>query len=134
MSQHNWLDAFLEDNPQLLYLGARPRGRTNVDVALQAVGGGRRPVTDITRAEMNPYPTAGSRRFGDYWLGQGTNIYNEYLSDLSRQAIGGRVPPVNATFGNFLGDYPWLQRWYEMTPTERGMGTSRFAPQVRWQL
>ena len=126
----NWLDDFLEDNPQLLYLGARPRGRTNVDAASP----GRSPVTAITRAEFNPYPLAGSRRFGDYWLGQGSTLYNEYLADLSRGAMGGTVPPASATFGNFLGKFPWLQRWYEMTPTERGMGTSRFAPQVRWQL
>ena len=65
-----------------------------------------------------------------YWQGQYGNIQNQYMGELGKQLRAGQAP--TKTFTDFLGDYPWTERYTAMGPRLRpGGATTRYAPSVR---
>lgn len=77
-------------------------------------------------------PQTGSRSFLDYWKGQQGNVYNDWWERMGSMARLGQPP--NLEFPDFLQGYPWMQRWWELSPSERGERPTLFAPNVRWQV
>ena len=88
---------------------------------------------DYPQAAYGAYqPKTGSRSFLDYWRGQQSNVYDQYMGQLGQMAKAGQAPSMNLT--DYLGSYPWLQKWFEQSPQQRGERPSLFSPNVRWQL
>ena len=81
---------------------------------------------------MRPQALSYGSNFLDYWRGQQGNVWGDYLGLLGKEALGGNVP--NLSYQSFLGNYPWLQRWFQMSPEERGERPSLFAPRLRWMM
>ena len=75
-------------------------------------------------------PQAGTPTFLDYWRGQQGNVWGEYQGALGQMARAGEPPSLE--FTSFLDNYPWLQRWFEQSPRQRGEQPGRFAPGLRW--
>ena len=74
----------------------------------------------------------GTPSFMDYWQRQQSRVMGEYEGALGKQALAGQPPSLS--FGNFLGDYPWQQKWFNLTPQSRGLNTGKFAPWLQWRL
>ena len=89
------------------------------------------------------------QRARDYWANQFGNVYNQYMGQRA-QEMQRRVDPSKwTTFSNFLSDYPTMtqnnnltgqatnvpgqfaRRYAALTPYQRGVSTSRFAPSTR---
>jgi len=85
-----FLDAFLEDNPNILYQALRP--------GESAPGFGN--------------------SFIDYWRGRQGDVWNDYLGDIGRTVLGGEEP--TQTFRSYLGDYDWMGYWRGLNPGQRG--------------
>jgi hypothetical protein len=75
-------------------------------------------------------PQTGSPSFIDYWKGHQGDVYSDYLASLGRMTLGGQPPSLD--YSSFLGNYPWMQYWQGLSPTQRGEYPSRFAPSLRW--
>jgi len=73
----------------------------------------------------------GTPSFVDYWQRQQSRVSGQYAGMLGKQALQGQPPSLR--FEDFLGDYPWSQYWYQMSPRERGynMGLS---PSMQWSV
>jgi hypothetical protein len=72
------------------------------------------------------------RRQQDYLSGQFSNLYNQYRGNLARQMTTPGIRPSEfSSFADFLRDIPMATRYSQMTPSQRGVGTSRFAPRTR---
>jgi hypothetical protein len=67
---------------------------------------------------------AGSNAFQDYWRGQASSVYNQYLGEFARNP--------EAQLGDYLDAYPWLQKFQDLSPSMRGEQNQRYAPRVRW--
>jgi len=104
MPENSFLSAFLEDRPDMLFQAMRP----------QRQGPGR------------------GQSFMDYFRGQQGNTWDDYLGSLGRTALGGEIP--TQSYQSYLGNYPWMQRWQQMSPGQRGERPSLFAPRTRWQV
>ena len=72
------------------------------------------------------------RRQQDYLSGQYSNLYNQYRGNLARQMTTPGIRPSEfSSFADFLRDIPMATRYSQMTPSQRGVGTSKFAPRTR---
>ena len=65
-----------------------------------------------------------------YFQGQFSNIQNQYMGQLGQMIQGGQAPSLE--FTDFLSQFPWQQKFQELSPQERGQDTSRFNPFTRW--
>jgi hypothetical protein len=63
-----------------------------------------------------------------FFQNQFSNIQNEFLGQLGRQLRQGMIP--QKSFTNFLGDFPFTQRFASLPPSQRGAQTGRFAPRA----
>jgi len=97
--------------------------------------------SDIYRAfgEENPQvlydvmrPQQGSQSFLDYWKRSYGDVSGNYLAGQTRIGLAGGQP--DWSFSNYLGAYPWLQRWFEQSPSQRGEHPSLFRPNMRWNV
>jgi len=77
-------------------------------------------------------PRTGSRSFTDYWRGQQSNVYGDYMARLGQMTMAGQPP--NLGFQEFLGQYPFLSQYLGMSPGERGQYPARYAPRLRWNV
>ena len=65
-----------------------------------------------------------------YWSGQYGNVMNQYMGTVGKSLREGEFPSL--TFTDYLGQYPWTERYTALSPSMRqGGGISRFAPSVR---
>lgn len=91
-------------------------------------------LTDVPQARY--FGELANRRFNpaqsSYWGGQYGNIYNRFQGQLGQTAMRGQVP--TQTFGGFLSQYPWKQKWGELPRWQRGYRESAFSPSMRWLL
>lgn len=67
---------------------------------------------------------AGSNAFQDYWRGQSSSVYNQYLGEFARNP--------EAQLVDYLDSYPWLTKFQDLSPSMRGEQPQRYAPRVRW--
>jgi len=109
-NRRNTFDDFystlLEEEPQTAYMGA---------VGRQGFGG---------TAPMQ-------QRAQDYWSGRYSNIYNQYLGKRAQEISQRKDPSQWSTFGDFLSTVPFTQRYAQLSPYQRGVTTSRYAPSTR---
>ncbi|MBT9158750.1 MAG: hypothetical protein DDT36_01769 [Firmicutes bacterium] len=77
-------------------------------------------------------PRTGPETFLDYWRGQGGRVRDDYMGALGQQALRGEPPSLS--FVDFLGNYPFMQRWLGMSPERRGFSPGRYAPRMRWNM
>ena len=74
----------------------------------------------------------GTPSFQDYWQRQQSKIYGEYMGALGKQALSGQPPSM--MFSEFLGNLPWTQRWYGLSPSQRGLNLGQLAPSLQWRV
>ncbi len=74
-------------------------------------------------------PKTGPQNFLNYWRGQYGNVYNNYLGDLGRSALGGNMP--NTSFYDYLLQNPIARDWQKLTSGQRG---ERQPMMARWNL
>ena len=77
-------------------------------------------------------PQQGPISFLDFWRGQEGNLWGEYQGALGKMALAGQPPSLG--FTNFLQGFPWLQRYWALSPQQRGYDESRYAPRLRWNV
>lgn len=70
-------------------------------------------------------PTGGGSRQNQYWGRNFGNVYNEYLGNVARGQ-----PELQ--FTSFLENYPWLQKYYGMSPQQRGDYSGNLTPRAVW--
>ena len=70
---------------------------------------------------------ANQRRF---YQNQFSNIYNEFLGNIGGQIKQGKTP--SATFNEFLGEFPFSERFAATPPQQRGDFPSNVAPRTRY--
>ena len=87
---------------------------------------------DYPSALYGAMTPAGSPSFADYWQGQQSKVFGKYQTALGKQAIAGQPPSLG--FGEFLGNYPWMQQWYGLSPSQRGLNLGRLAPGLQWRV
>ena len=108
----NFYTDLLEDQPQMAY---------------QAAISSRFPQYDAL-----PRP---QQRQRDYWSGQYSDIYNQYLGERGQNiqtlAQGG-TPQNMRSFSDYLENIPFTQRYAGLTPQQRGRGIRSFAPSTRY--
>ena len=75
-------------------------------------------------------PMRGSTNFVNYWRARQGDVWGDYMGALGRQALAGITPTMSRT--QFLGSYPFAQRYNELSPFQRGTQTSRFRPRLRF--
>jgi hypothetical protein len=63
-----------------------------------------------------------------YFEGQFSDIRNRYLGELGRQVRGGELP--STSFEDYLGAFPWADRYAALPPSMKGAYTSQFAPRT----
>lgn len=74
-----------------------------------------------------------SPTFMDYWRGQSGNVWSQYQGALAEQALAGEPPSLG--FGDFLGkDWPFMKKWWNLSPQQRGVNYGQFAPSLRWRV
>jgi hypothetical protein len=101
-----FLRGFLEDNPN----------QVGVQAAI--------PTVSSFDGQARKQQIAGSNAFQDYWRGQSSSVYNQYLGEFARNP--------QAQLGDYLEAYPWLQKFQQLSPNLRGEQLTRYAPRVRW--
>ncbi len=74
-------------------------------------------------------PQTGNQNFLDYWKSQYGNQYGNYMGQLGRQALSGNAPTLN--FEDYLSQFPFMQQWYSMNPSQRG---ERTASGYNWRV
>ncbi len=102
----SFLEGFFEDNPRLAILGSIPQAG---DVR------GQRRVSSV----------AGRPAFQNFWRGQTGDIFDQYLQQFARR------PQTTVT--GFLENFPWLERFGELSPSARGESPALHAPRIRFQ-
>ena len=85
---------------------------------------------DSEQAYSTFRPQRGPRSFMDYWRSRGSQVEDEYRGLIGQMALRGEAP--NLEYGDFLRDYPWLSRWMDLAPNERGEDNRRFNPSMRY--
>jgi hypothetical protein len=98
----------LETEPQMAYMGAVSR-----------------------QAAPSSYTAPMQRRAQDYLRNQYSNVYNEYLGRRAQELRQRKDPSKWTTFSDFLEETPFTQRYSQLSPYQRGVSTSRFAPSTR---
>lgn len=73
----------------------------------------------------------GTMPFQKYWQGQYGNVYQDYMTQLGKQALGGQPPSM--LFGDYLGKYPFSQYWNLLSPRVRGLNTA-LNPSYTWRF
>lgn len=89
------------------------------------------------------------QRARNYWSNQFGNVYNQYMGQRAQEMQRKVDPSKWTTFSNFLSQYPTMtetdkltrqptsvpgefaRRYAALTPYQRGVSTSRFAPSTR---
>lgn len=73
------------------------------------------------------------QRQRDFYQNAFTQIYNNYLGNLGRQALGGSTPTGN--FNDYLGGLDYDAYYRQQVPyAERNQGFSSFVPPVQWRV
>lgn len=98
-----WSRDFLEDNPAYAYGAYRPN-------------------------RLSDYAGA-PKTFFDYYQNRQPQLEQEFVAAQGSLARAGQPPML--TNVDFLADYPWMQRWLQLTPEQRGVG---YAPRTRWMI
>lgn len=65
-----------------------------------------------------------------YFQGQFQNIQNEFLGQLGQQIRGGGLPTLR--FADFLSQFPFTQRYAQLSPFQRGERSAIFNPRTRF--
>ena len=133
MAENGFFSDFLEDMPEAAYYSAAPFG-AGVSAASPF---GRDywqtdPSTQAERAPSQTFVEAGgyAPAAQRYWSGQYGNVMNQYMGTVGKSLREGEFPSL--TFTDYLGQYPWTERYTALSPAMRqGGGISRFAPSVR---
>lgn len=115
----NFYTNLLDVDPQMTFMGAAsswmPQGDTGMSVS--------------------PQQSARGQRAQDWAMGQYSNFYNRYLGDVGseygKRGRGEKAQPVS-TFAEYLQEDPFTERYSRLTPYQRGVSTSRFAPSTRY--
>ncbi len=90
---------------------------------------------------LNEQPEAGYYSYQNQWKtpnakkyfqGQFSNIQNQYMGQLGQMIRGGQAPTLQ--FTDFLSQFPWQQKFQELSPQERGQDLGRFNPFTRWAI
>ncbi len=64
-------------------------------------------------------------RMGQYWSRNYQPVYGEYTKAMAQNP--------RLQFTEFLGSYPWLQKYYGMSPSQRGdYSYQALTPKTRW--
>ena len=98
------------------------------------------PNDNVWQYWLEDYPSAlygamipqGTPSFQDYWQRQLSKVSGEYEGALGKMALAGQPPSLS--FTNFLQNYPWTQRWYGMSPSERGISLGSLSPRLQWRV
>lgn len=77
-------------------------------------------------------PQSGAPSFLDYWRQRGGQTWGDYQGALGQMMLRGQAPIL--TYPDFLKSYPFMQRYAQLGPEQRGDNPSRFAPGLRWFL
>ena len=85
---------------------------------------------DPELAFFGAIPQTGTTPFQNYYSGRFGNIYDKFLGAQGRALWSGRNPVK--TFPDYLENFPWLQNFQALSPTQRGETPARFAPSVRF--
>ena len=72
------------------------------------------------------------RRAQDYYRGQFSDIYNQYLGQKAKEYTNKVDPSQMTSFTDYLGQFPFTQRYTSLTPAQRGVGTRQFSPSTRY--
>ena len=105
-----WQEYVLGFEPEAAYYSATPFGTGAT--AASPFGGGFSPASQ------------------SYWSGQYGTVMNQYLGEAGRAMRRGEEP--TQSFTDFLGQYPWTERYTALTPRGRpGGSTARFVPSTR---
>lgn len=84
---------------------------------------------DFPRAQYGALIPRGTPSFADYWKSQYGNVYGDYQTALGRQALAGQPPSLG--FGQFLGTYPFAERYGLLSPRQRG---HRMPQRLAWRV
>lgn len=96
-----WSGDFLRENPSYAFNAFRPQRGTNFGGA--------------------------SRSFFDFYKNRQPQLEREFVGQQGRLAASGRPP--TGEFSDFIQQYPWLQRYLELPPSQRGV---KFSTPARW--
>lgn len=85
-------------------------------------------------ARQNQFGGAGrAQRQQGFYQNAFTEIYNNYLGNLGRQALGGTQPTGN--FNDYLGGLDFDAYYRQQVPYgERNQGVNSFVPPVQWRV
>jgi len=86
-------------------------------------------LADFPRALYGASIPGGTRSFTDYWRSQYGNVYGDYQTALGRQAMAGQPPSLG--FGEFLGTFPFAERYGLLSPQRRGF---RMPQRLQWRV
>jgi hypothetical protein len=98
------LNAFLEENPDILFEAQRPQA---------------------TR------PGIGAN-FLNYWRRHQGDVWSDYLGRFGQTALEGVEPTQGYT--SFIKSYPWEDYWKRLSPSQRGEGRGSQGSRLRWDL
>ena len=78
-----------------------------------------------------------TQRAQDWAMGQYSNFYNRYLGDVGKEYARRAESPGTedqrvSTFSEFLQEDPFTERYSRLTPYQKGVSTSKFAPSTRY--
>tara|TARA_Y100000401_G_scaffold87733_1_gene73222 strand:- start:6682 stop:7059 length:378 start_codon:yes stop_codon:yes gene_type:complete len=71
-------------------------------------------------------------RATDYFRSQYPSSYQQYMGKLGSEIRSGVGPDQLSTFSDFLEGSPFTQRYANLTPSQKGLSTQRFAPSTRY--
>lgn len=84
---------------------------------------------DFPRARYGAQIPKGAPSFQDYWRGQYGNVYGDYQTALGEMAMAGQPPSL--MFGDFLGSYPFAEKYNLLSPRRRGY---RMPNRLEWRV
>ena len=70
----------------------------------------------------------------DYFKNQFQPIYNQFQGEIQRNIMSGEPLNQQQSFLNFLGAFPFTERFASLPPSVRGGQRSRFAPQASFRF
>ena len=71
------------------------------------------------------------QRAQNYWQNQFSNVYSQYMGQRAQEMRQRKDPSEWTTFTDYVSDFPFTQRYSQLSPYQRGVTTSRFAPSTR---